>query len=334
MQIAVGDAIRRILHDELNDLGILVEVIPPSCDLNGFVAIALLLIEPHPGAEHLIHQVLHHRAVLFDQFVAHSEHTTDVLRPFVARHAQRSRIACALRCRTEGLARAIGIDGIRIQCRRHIGRWHLDDLDLLDRHAFLREHFAQEQEIHGKPTGDRDALTGELLETSDVGIFAHHDDCTGAVPQRDDLHRDALVGQIHHQRRQHVGRLNPARHQRFFDLRPAAVFAVRELVATGPGRLVARGFGNARHRQGEIARDRQPADHQRVGVGLRARPERCRERGGRHALQKASAIQHVHESIRKKRSQAPGEGILWGRARITKRQHRRPQRSAAATGMT
>ena len=37
-----------------------------------------------------------------------------------------------------------------------------------------------------------------------------------------------LVGEIHHQRRQHVGRLDPPGHQRFLDLGPAAVLAVFE----------------------------------------------------------------------------------------------------------
>ena len=45
------------------------------------------------------------------------------------------------------------------------------------------------------------------------------------MAQRDDLDGYLLVGQIHHQRREHVGRLDPSGHERFFDLGPAAELA-------------------------------------------------------------------------------------------------------------
>ena len=59
-------------------------------------------------------------------------------------------------------------------------------------------------------------------------------------PERDDLDRDALVRQIHDQRRQHVARLDAARHERFLDLRPAVVLAVLvfELRRAGGGSAV------------------------------------------------------------------------------------------------
>jgi len=46
------------------------------------------------------------------------------------------------------------------------------------------------------------------------------------MTERDDLHGDLLVREIHHQRRQHVGRLDPTGHQGFLDLGPTVVLAV------------------------------------------------------------------------------------------------------------
>ena len=60
-------------------------------------------------------------------------------------------------------------------------------------------------------------------------LGAHHDDRARAMAERNDLDRNALVRQIHHQRRQHVAGLDAAGHERLLDLRPAVVLAVFEL---------------------------------------------------------------------------------------------------------
>jgi hypothetical protein len=52
--------------------------------------------------------------------------------------------------------------------------------------------------------------------------------------ERDDLDRDALVGEIHHQRREHVAGLDAPGHQRLLDLRPAVVLAVLECKLRAP----------------------------------------------------------------------------------------------------
>jgi hypothetical protein len=61
------------------------------------------------------------------------------------------------------------------------------------------------------------------------------------MPQRHDLDRYLLVREVHDQGRQHVGRLNAAGHQGFFDLGPAAVLAVLVIearLAGGQGALL------------------------------------------------------------------------------------------------
>ena len=96
----------------------------------------------------------------------------------------------------------------------------------LGRHILPGQHLSQEQKVHGEAAGNRDSLGRQLLEGVVRRIAPDHDDGTGAMPERDDFYRHLLVGQVHDQRRQHVRRLNAARHQGFFDLGPAAVLAV------------------------------------------------------------------------------------------------------------
>ena len=119
-------------------------------------------VEPDACAEDVIDEILDQRPVLLDQLLAHRQHAADVVAPFVARHPQRPCIAGALRRRAERLAGAIGVDRVGVQRRRHVGRRHLDDLDVLRRHALLREHLAQEQEVDRETAGNRDALAGQL----------------------------------------------------------------------------------------------------------------------------------------------------------------------------
>jgi hypothetical protein len=115
-----------------------------------------------------------------------------------------------------------------------------------------------------------------------------HDDGARAVAQRDDLDGDLLVRQVHHQGRQHVGRLDAARHQRFLDLGPAVVLAVLKLEGRGRD-LVARRAGRAGHGQRQVAGDGQAPDDELV-----ARIGRRREggqRGGSARLEQLPAAE-------------------------------------------
>jgi hypothetical protein len=115
------------------------------------------------------------------------------------------------------------------------------------------------------------------------------------MTQRHHFDRDALVGEIHDQRRQHVARLDASGHQRFLDLRPAAVLAVLE--AEGVLRDTARdaGFlGGAGHGQGEVAGHRQPTHDQRlapVGLPAGAATHAQRQGGGQCSLENMSAVE-------------------------------------------
>jgi len=103
------------------------------------------------------------------------------------------------------------------------------------------------------------------------------------APERwpsDHLERNLLVGQVHYQRRQHVGRLDPACHQRFLDLRPAAVFAELE-------RPAARAAGD---RQSQVAGDWQAAHHQRIG---RPRQRRQQSAAQSHRRKRQRATQQA-----------------------------------------
>ena len=46
----------------------------------------------------------------------------------------------------------------------HVGRRHLDDLDVLGRHAFLGQHLAEKEKVDGEAAGDGDSLAGQILE--------------------------------------------------------------------------------------------------------------------------------------------------------------------------
>jgi hypothetical protein len=120
------------------------------------------------------------------------------------------------------------------------------------------EHLAQEQEVDRETAGNRDALAGQLLEMLVRRIGAHHDHGTGTVAERDDLDRNPLVRQVHYQRRQHVGGLEAASHQRFLHLGPAAVLAVFECELGSAARVGAvRGrLGDAGDRKRKVAGDR------------------------------------------------------------------------------
>jgi hypothetical protein len=125
------------------------------------------------------------------------------------------------------------------------------------------------------------------------------------MAQRHDFHGNLLVGEIHDQRRQHVGRLDAIGHERLFDLRPAAVLAVLEFEIVARGAcLDARGFRRAGHRQREVAGHRQAADDQRLAFRAfvaRAAVQAQRQRGGDRTLQQLSASEgmsaHVEESL-------------------------------------
>ena len=137
-------------------------------------------------------------------------------------------------------------------------------------------------------------LAGELAKMLIRGFGAYHDDGAGAVSQRDNPDGNALIGQVHHQRRQHVRCLDATGHERFLDLRPAVVLA--ELVRESPGRagffIVQHASGHTGHRQRQIACDRQRADHQLIGF-FRRTAEKARRDGGSEALKDPSARQKV-----------------------------------------
>jgi hypothetical protein len=164
------------------------------------------------------------------------------------------------------------------------GRRHLDDLDVLRRHAFAGQHAPQEKEVHGETARDRDALALQVPVAGVAGIAAYHDHGAGAVAEGDDPERDLLVGKVHHQRRQHVRRLDAPGHERFLHLGPAAVLAVFELPR-------ARHAGDG---QGEVAGDRQATDDEGSTRGARAGGH-CEGHCGRgRAGQDQPSTQGVH----------------------------------------
>src|SRR4029079_13519044 len=109
-------------------------------------------------------------------------------------HAQRPGVTGSLRSRPERLAGAIGIHGVGRQSARHIGRRHLYDFDVVWRHALLREHLSEKQEIYGETAGNRDPLSAQLSEVLVRSVGANHDHGTRAMAERNDLDGYAAIG--------------------------------------------------------------------------------------------------------------------------------------------
>jgi hypothetical protein len=197
--------------------------------------------------------------------------------------------------RAERFACAIRVDGVRVERGRHVRRRQFHDLELLDAHVLFSKHPAQKQVIDGKAARHRDAPASELAEVLIRRIGAHHDYCARAMPERHDLERNAAVREIHHQRRQHVRGLDPARHQGLLDLRPAVVLAVleTEFGRVRAGGAVRRGAGDTRDRQCQVARHRQTAHDEcirlRLRAGTRSEGQGCR----RESLQHGSARNEI-----------------------------------------
>src|SRR5882724_1084810 len=152
-QISIGHAVGRVIHNVLDDRPVLIEVLYVGGDLGGPDPMVSLSIEPMAGSLHVVDEVLHQARVLIDELLAHGKDAADVAGPFVARHAQGNCVSGALRRGAIRLAGTVRVDCLGVERGWHVGRRHLDDSDVLVRHAFLSQHLAEKEKVDGEAAG-------------------------------------------------------------------------------------------------------------------------------------------------------------------------------------
>ena len=228
-QISVGHAVRRVIHDVLDDRFVLIEVFSIGVVLRGLGPMLRRGIEPTARCLYVVHEFLHERRVFVDELLPHSEDAAHVVGPFVACHAQWDRVSCTLRSGAIGLTGAVRVDGFGKERGGHIGRRHLGDSDVLYRHALLRQFLAEKKIVDREAAGDGNSLASEVPEIPIGRVSTHHDHGARPVTDGDYLYRDVLRNEIHHQRRQHVSGVDLSRDERFLDFRPAVVAPVFEV---------------------------------------------------------------------------------------------------------
>jgi hypothetical protein len=113
-----------------------------------------------------------------------------------------------------------GVDAAAVERRNHVGRTHVDDLDVAFAHAVRFEEIG-EREIGARPDGDADLLALELLRLRYSAIGAHEN--APRAPAGDDrkgAHR--LLGERgeHERRRRHLGDVGLAAQQSLHRLSP------------------------------------------------------------------------------------------------------------------
>ena len=132
-------------------------------------------------------------------------------------------------------------------------------------HALVLHQLADDQVLVAVLAGDREHASREVLQRRRRQVLAHHDGRSVAVAEVRDLDLDALLAQLHRQRRDHERRVEPAALHRLDDRRK-----VGEAL-----RLEARGAAGLRRVVGDRARqmagDGQEPDGERLARPMPSR---------------------------------------------------------------
>src|SRR5262249_11607311 len=122
--------------------------------------------------------------------------------------------------------------------------------------------------VAGEAVGDGDSPADQILELPIGRVSAHHNDSARPVTYGDNLDRDLLRREVHHQRRQHVSGVDLAGNERLFDLRPTVVSFVFEVGSRGASVEIARLAGDGKR---EVAGNGQPGYYQCLEPVARAK---------------------------------------------------------------
>src|SRR5260370_35697958 len=96
-------------------------------------------VDPLTAFRDYVDKPLHDITVILDHVLVYGEHARDEIWPHIFRQPKDTAITIEFGLAHERFAARNRVHGFGVQRRRHIGRWHFDELDIFDRHVRLLE---------------------------------------------------------------------------------------------------------------------------------------------------------------------------------------------------